>query len=75
MEKVKFFVQIVQLFRDAGFTVSSFNIYFVIPEGNNTRVSSVTPYGKMVYDDFGWQNGREREEIKVLSMKKSTGTD
>ena len=70
--KLKFFVEVVKLFLDAGLEVSDCQIYFVIPAGNETRVSGVTPHGKLFYEKFGWVNGQEKEKIHVVTLKKTT---
>ena len=72
--KLKFFVEVVELFRAAGLNVSDCEVFFVIPEGNSTRVSSVTPHGTMFNDEFGWARGQEAEHVRVVRMKKTTVT-
>ena len=72
--KLKFFVEVVELFRAAGLNVSKCQVFFVIPEGHVTRVSSVTPHGRMFNDEFGWVSGQEKDHVRVVMMKKTTVT-
>jgi hypothetical protein len=68
----KYFVEVVQLFIDAGFVVCGCDIYFVIPEGQTTTISKVTPYGSLFYARFGWVSSREKDKIRVVTLKKTT---
>lgn len=72
--KLKYFVEVVQLFLDAGLEVSDCQIYFVIPKGYETRVSGVTPHGTLFHDKFGWVNGQEKDKIRVVTLNKTTVT-
>jgi hypothetical protein len=69
---LKYFVEVVKLFIDAGFDVYSCEIYFVVPEGQTTSISKVTPYGNLFRENFGWLNGKEKEKIRVVTLKKTT---
>jgi hypothetical protein len=70
---LKYFVEVVQLFIDAGCLVCGCDIYYVIPEGETTTISKVTPHGSLFYEEqFGFVNGREKEKIRVVTLKKTT---
>jgi hypothetical protein len=69
---LKCFVEVVQLFIDAGFVVCGCEIYFVIPEDQTTTISKVTPYGNLFQTPFGWVSWTEKEKIRVVTMRKTT---
>lgn len=69
---LRYFVEVVQLFLDAGLDVSGVQIYFVVPEGQTTQVSDFTPYGTLFHEKFGWENGQEKRQICVVTLKKKT---
>jgi hypothetical protein len=68
--KLKYFVEVVKLFGDAGLNVSKCEIYFVVPEGKTANVSGVTPYGTLL-NKFGWVSGREKEKNRKVTLKKT----
>ena len=72
--KLKYFLEVVRLFIDGGFKISRCVIYFVIPDHSNhgTRVGDVIPYGTFFNEMFGWVNGREKEQIRVVKLNKMT---
>ena len=68
---LKYFVEVVQLFIHAELNVSGCEIYFVVPEGGETQVSGVTPYGTLFQERFKWAKGKEKEAIRIVRLNKT----
>ena len=69
---LKYFVEVVQLFIDAGIVVGDLQIFFIVPEGQTTGISKVTPYGSLFQALFGWVSRKEKEKIQNVSLMKTT---
>jgi hypothetical protein len=69
---LKYFAEVLNLFIYAELQVRACQIYFVVPEGQTTTISKVTPYGSVFQQLFGWVSGREKEKIRVVTLMKTT---